>query len=62
MTSTPLPSSRIKNSEINLRKRLSPVAAQVDEELAKMDKKIDWLTRLTPVNINAIKSAFIDSG
>lgn len=62
MTSTPLPSSRIKNSEINLRKRLSPFAAQVDEELAKMDKKIDWLTRLTPVNINAIKSAFIDSG
>jgi uncharacterized protein (TIGR02421 family) len=61
MTSTPLPSSRIKNSEINLRKRLSPFAAQVDEELAKMDKKIDWLTRLTPVNINAIKSAFIDS-
>jgi len=42
--------------------RLSPTAAAIDEELARMDSQIDWLTRLTPVNFNAIKSAFIASG
>ncbi|MEW4467838.1 tyrosine/phenylalanine carboxypeptidase domain-containing protein [Parasphingorhabdus sp. JC815] len=42
--------------------RLSVVEAQVDEELARMDSQIDWLTRLTPVNINAIKHEFIASG
>lgn len=34
----------------------------VDEELARMDGQIDWLTRLTPVNINAIEAAFVASG
>jgi len=42
--------------------RLSLAAASIDEELARMDAEVDWLTRLTPVNINAIKSAFIASG
>ncbi|WP_373491164.1 tyrosine/phenylalanine carboxypeptidase domain-containing protein [Parasphingorhabdus sp.] len=49
-------------SDAGWQNRLSPVEAQVDEELAKMDSQIDWLTRLTPVNINAIKSAFVASG
>lgn len=61
-TSTALPSSRVKDSEMNMRERLSPIAAEIDLELAKMDREIDWLTRLTPVNINAIRSAFIESG
>jgi len=62
MNSQHITLSRTTNSEAEPRQKLSPIAAQVDEELAKMDREIDWLTRLTPVNINAIKSAFIASG
>ncbi|HEY9091772.1 tyrosine/phenylalanine carboxypeptidase domain-containing protein [Parasphingorhabdus sp.] len=44
------------------RAKLSPAAAQIDEALAIMDSQIDWLTRLTPVNIDKIKTEFIASG
>jgi len=41
---------------------LSPLEKWIDSEMARMDRQIDWLTRLTPVNINAIRSAFVASG
>lgn len=41
---------------------LTPLEMRVDSEMARMDRQIDWLTRLTPVNIDAIKTAFVASG
>lgn len=55
-------SAETRESDAGHHHRLSPVEAKIDEELARMDGQIDWLTRLTPVNINAIKSAFVASG
>ncbi|WP_338447538.1 tyrosine/phenylalanine carboxypeptidase domain-containing protein [Pelagerythrobacter marensis] len=37
---------------------LCPAALAVDRALAEMDRRIDWLTRLTPTNIDEIWEAF----
>src|SRR5690554_705052 len=47
---------------VRRREKLSPAAVKIDETLAIMDNQIDWLTRLTPVNIDKIKGEFIASG
>ncbi|OBX20670.1 hypothetical protein A9995_02950 [Erythrobacter sp. QSSC1-22B] len=41
--------------------RLCSAALEVDRALARMDEKVDWLTRLTPVNITEIWEGFRDS-
>jgi|TARA_R100000501_G_scaffold17834_1_gene34131 uncharacterized protein (TIGR02421 family) len=41
---------------------LCDAAISVDRELAQMDRKIDWLTRLTPTNIDHIWEGFQASG
>ncbi len=40
---------------------LSRTAIEVDHALAEMDKRIDWLSRLTPVNVDAIREGFAAS-
>lgn len=42
--------------------RLCAAAVEVDEALARMDRQVDWLTRLTPVNIDEIRDEFFASG
>ncbi len=42
--------------------RLCAAAIEVDRSLAQMDLRVDWLTRLTPTNIDEIWSGFRDSG
>jgi uncharacterized protein (TIGR02421 family) len=46
----------------DLKDALSPAAIEVDHELARMDGEIDWLTRLTPVNLDEVFAGFRDSG
>jgi uncharacterized protein (TIGR02421 family) len=41
---------------------LCTVAREVDHRLAEMDRKVDWLARLTPVNIDEIWEGFCSSG
>ncbi|QQN73307.1 tyrosine/phenylalanine carboxypeptidase domain-containing protein [Croceicoccus sp. YJ47] len=41
---------------------LCDAAIEVDKQLAEMDMRIDWLTRLTPVNIDDIAVEFQSSG
>lgn len=41
---------------------LCPAALLVDRALARMDAQVDWLTRLTPVNIAEIWQGFCASG
>lgn len=41
---------------------LCPAATLVDRALARMDAQVDWLTRLTPVNIADIWEGFCASG
>ncbi len=40
---------------------LSRTAIKVDHALAEMDKRIDWLSRLTPINVDAIREGFAAS-
>jgi len=40
---------------------LSRAAIEVDRALAEMDKRIDWLSRLTPINVDAIREGFAAS-
>ena len=42
--------------------RIGPVAAEVDRALAALDARVDWLTRLTPVNLDEVRSGFRASG
>ena len=42
--------------------RLCGTALEIDHALAAMDRDIDWLTRLTPINIDAIWDGFQASG
>jgi uncharacterized protein (TIGR02421 family) len=41
---------------------LCEAALEVDRALAEMDRKVDWLARLTPVNIDEIWEGFCASG
>lgn len=40
---------------------LSNAAREVDHALADMDRRIDWLARLTPINVDAIREGFVAS-
>ncbi|WP_164549768.1 tyrosine/phenylalanine carboxypeptidase domain-containing protein [Altericroceibacterium xinjiangense] len=42
--------------------RLCAAAIEVDRNLARMDRKVDWLTRLTPTNVDEIWAGFQASG
>ena len=42
--------------------QLCPAARTVDHELAHMDGRIDWLTRLMPSNLDAVHEGFKASG
>ena len=41
---------------------LDSAAREIDTTLARMDGQIDWLTRLTPVNLDAVWDGFRQSG
>ncbi|CAN5647479.1 hypothetical protein BH23PSE2_BH23PSE2_03000 [soil metagenome] len=41
---------------------LPPIAKQVDAELARMDVEIDWLRALSPIDNEALRRSFEDSG
>lgn len=41
---------------------LPPVAARVDQALARMDGEVDWLLALSPIGNDAMWRAFADSG
>ncbi len=42
--------------------KLCPAARKVDHELAHMDGRIDWLSRLMPSNLDEVKEGFKASG
>lgn len=40
----------------------SDAAREADTALARIDGEIDWLTRLTPINLDRVRSGFAESG